>query len=676
MRIDNQELLKQLKEWSDSGENARIVSAARLLLNSELSDEALTIIADAYIEENDFKSAVNILEGQRPRLDNDYHWQFRVGMALFFTSFDSEYEDDEELKRGILERSRVAFARCMNLNPPENVLDEAGNFLDRIDDEMYAFDNEDDFDEDECELYDDDELEVVEEHIEEYFGEFPTIFHEIRSPDIHCDIYIVPPTEKRDYYTLITVGMGAHVMDIPEGLEREDLGRAELMICLPKNWKIGENSPEWFWPISLLKNLARLPIISQTWLGWGHSVDNKDPFSSNTMLCGSLLIYPEDVESGADTCRLPNGDTVNFLELVPLYREEMNFKIDNDTHELLERMNGVSHIIDINRENTCEGYTKRDLIDSADTHYDKIIEKELKLDIINGCNHIAIFLRWCIEHDLYNRYFFDRFPGIVEGVKFKDNTDLRKFLMECTHGELSSKAFSFLGYMFTRRYYDFNNSFEDCFFPADVDSCAEDYFGTEKYNSEEFKDEAYLFVPFNEDYYRRLSEYINRAYDIFLPEYLDYFYAHYTPSVSAAERLLGHEFVFPKDQRELERLLRSAIKECSGKDEFPIVIAIEESEEFSDNRDAYVETLSGVLRDCDEPFIFPMVILKSNGNFVKNFDLKDTVVVDSEEIRENSLAYERNFGLKPFVLEISENRANLYTPQGDGSYILFKGEQP
>ena len=29
---------------------------------------------------------------------------------------------------------------------------------------------------------------------------------------------------------------------------------------------------KWYWPIRLLKSLARLPIASDTWLGFGHTM--------------------------------------------------------------------------------------------------------------------------------------------------------------------------------------------------------------------------------------------------------------------------------------------------------------------------------------------------------------------------------------------------------------------
>ena len=44
-----------------------------------------------------------------------------------------------------------------------------------------------------------------------------------------------------------------------------------------------------YWPIRLLKSLARLPIASDTWLGFGHTMDNKENFAENTKLCAAIL---------------------------------------------------------------------------------------------------------------------------------------------------------------------------------------------------------------------------------------------------------------------------------------------------------------------------------------------------------------------------------------------------
>ena len=85
-------------------------------------------------------------------------------------------------------------------------------------------------------------MSAIEQHIKNTFGEFENVFHELVSPDIHVDICMVPPSEERDYYTLVTMGMGAHQMNVPEELAEYKLERAELAIALPKDWKLDEES--------------------------------------------------------------------------------------------------------------------------------------------------------------------------------------------------------------------------------------------------------------------------------------------------------------------------------------------------------------------------------------------------------------------------------------------------
>ena len=210
-------------------------------------------------------------------------------------------------------------------------------------------------DRDEPELYTEEEMEVVEGHIERYFGEVENVFHEIVSPDIHVDICMVPPSGERDYYTLVTMGMGAHRMNVPEELAEYRLERAELAIALPPGWKLDKESMEderWYWPIRLLKALARLPIANDTWLGWGHTADNQTPFAEDTKLCASLLIGPLGVEEGGELCVLPGGGEVNFYQVIPLYREEMAYKLEHDADALLEKMADVSFVVDPNRPNS------------------------------------------------------------------------------------------------------------------------------------------------------------------------------------------------------------------------------------------------------------------------------------------------------------------------------------
>ena len=202
----------------------------------------------------------------------------------------------------------------------------------------------------EPEVYSEDEMSAIEQHIKNTFGEFENVFHELVSPDIHVDICVVPPSERRNYYTLVTMGMGAHRMNVPKELAEYNLERAELAIALPPDWKLDKDSMQeqrWYWPIGLLKVLARLPISNDTWLGFGHTMEKQSPFAEDTELCAAILtgLQDMDLDTCGEVCILPGGEEVNFYQVLPLYREEMEYKLEHDADALLERLAAVSFVV-------------------------------------------------------------------------------------------------------------------------------------------------------------------------------------------------------------------------------------------------------------------------------------------------------------------------------------------
>ena len=91
---------------------------------------------------------------------------------------------------------------------------------------------------------------------EKYFGHYDYVFHESVSTGIHLDICVIPLRKDHNYYTLVTFGMGAHRMNVPEELTEKKLERAELLINLPPDWKLSEEDwqeEKWYWPIDVLK---------------------------------------------------------------------------------------------------------------------------------------------------------------------------------------------------------------------------------------------------------------------------------------------------------------------------------------------------------------------------------------------------------------------------------------
>lgn len=204
----------------------------------------------------------------------------------------------------------------------------------------------------------DSRMAEIEAHVERHVGKPASVFHELVSDLVHIDVHIVEPTPERNFYTLFTTGTSDRPMAAPENAS--DCQYAELLICLPPDWKLEQSDFDDeanYWPIGLLKFLARFPHQYKTWLFIGHTLPNGDPprpFADNTDFCCALLSTP--ALFGPDFLTLHLEDRkIHFLALVPLYREEMELKLRHGVNALLDRFEdaGVTELLDLDRVNVC-----------------------------------------------------------------------------------------------------------------------------------------------------------------------------------------------------------------------------------------------------------------------------------------------------------------------------------
>ena len=448
---------------------------------------------------------------------------FLASLASYVLACDVTLQDGETI--GFSADDKHTITRSPGVSLPEEQMTLKIGYEpikgDPEDDSCDHSDNDDTQDEEEFsnpEVYTEEEMEAVEGHIEQYFGKVENVFHELVSPDIHVDICVVPPAGERDYYTLVTMGMGAHRMNVPEELAEYKLERAELAIALPADWKLDQKSMQderWYWPIRLLKVLARLPIASDTWLGFGHTMSNQENFAKGTELCAAILTGPQGTEDGSEVCILTDGEEVNFYQVIPLYRDELEYKMEHDADALLDKMAGISFAVDPTRQDAITRGTHSDddfdgEMDDASYHIESIEEKELPIDPINAYNHMAIYLRWCMEHDLMSVEFMERYWEQVQPfIADLSRADLRSFLRDYLSGQLFGALFNKEGAAFASYYYGESDS---PYFPGDIDNYALEYFGPERYHSDEFQDEAYLFIPFDEDYYQAMAKVIGERF--------------------------------------------------------------------------------------------------------------------------------------------------------------------
>ena len=153
------------------------------------------------------------------------------------------------------------------------------------------------------------------------------------------------------------------------------------------------------------------------------------------------------------------------------------------------------------------------LLDEAAPHLESIREKCLPVDELNAFSHLAIYLRWCIEHDLMSESFCRRWPDIVEAVRTDPaEACLREWLRDKLKGELHASIFNERGADFACYYYGALHEYTP-HYTMDVDIHAVSRIGVERNFSDEIQDEAYLFLPFDEDYYREMARIIERRYE-------------------------------------------------------------------------------------------------------------------------------------------------------------------
>ena len=202
-------------------------------------------------------------------------------------------------------------------------------------------------------------IEAISDHIEKHIGTIDTVFHEIASDNLHIDIHYVAPSAENTFYTLVTSGMSERPMTVPDGLEAVRF--AELLISLPADWPISMEAlekEENYWPIRLLKILARFPHENDTFLYPGHTIQKEDdrPYAPNTGFCGVLITIPYLTPNDFWSLRIDDEDKIQFYALTPIYKEELGFKLKHGAEKLLELLDGVetTELLDIKRKNVCE----------------------------------------------------------------------------------------------------------------------------------------------------------------------------------------------------------------------------------------------------------------------------------------------------------------------------------
>lgn len=210
-------------------------------------------------------------------------------------------------------------------------------------------------------------MEYTEEIVAHFENVFPgrnsSVFHELISDVVHIDVNIMEPTEEEPFWVLYTTGMSDLPMTIPDEIRAEMDGnydRAEVMMFLPASWELSQEAfkdDNNYWPIQLMKQMARFPHLYNTWLGYGHTIPNfqdYEPYADGTGLNGVVLYQLTEEVSVIPT---KDGNQVHTYFLIPLYKEEMDYKLEHGMDALIDKLSELEDdLFELNpkRINTCK----------------------------------------------------------------------------------------------------------------------------------------------------------------------------------------------------------------------------------------------------------------------------------------------------------------------------------
>lgn len=326
----------------------------------------------------------------------------------------------------------------------------------------------------------------------------------------------------------------AHIMVVVLGEEEKLLERGKLFtkamaVCCKQKYVTGIYTsgvvfePRFYEGFANMMKEDELPIFNWIWFGLYRSEGGlngytygMDVFGKEEMEVLNIDAEPEDLRDFlaslasyvlACDVTLKDGETIGFSADdkhtitrsagVSLPEEQMTLKIG------WEPLNSEP---DDSSDDDCVVE-----MDDANGHLETIEEKALPVDEINAYNHMAIYLRWCMERDLMDKEFLAEYGEVVEKVKADpDSVGLREFIRDELDGQLVGPLFNKIGRAFASYYYGEPDS---PYFPSDIDNYAISVIGQERNYSDEIQDEAYLFIPFDEDYYQAMAKVIGERFE-------------------------------------------------------------------------------------------------------------------------------------------------------------------
>ena len=541
-QTEETKLLEQIEKWNDADEFSRCIEAIEAIPEQE-RDYLLTVKlsraysnlavlgdhgehgTDSEVDGNLIQHAIRLLESVRTQGENDPYWNSRMGYSCLM-AYSSAATAYEYAKRWLSLAPDDPDAQEL-VRDCEKYLEEENSL------ELDWKEREEIIRRETIPPADDDILGHVKVHIDQYFGVYTQLLTDDSDPDHPLEIAVILPRPEHDYYTLVTVGLSRHRMDFSEERREEKLERAELLINLPRDWKLTKadcREEQWSWPIRMMLATAyfamedpEVGLESRTTLMEG---EDGIPFAENTDLRGEILLYPGVFGEESFFCRLPGGEEVNFYQVIPLYWEELQYKLEHGSDSLLDLCPDESlEVINPHRLNVVTDREKISYdpaeMDNAADQIKKIQELHLPVDELDACNLMAFFLGWAMKRGQMSNPFISGYREIVEAVQSGKEPDLRVFILDNLDGKLSTQFFDRRGSGFAQ-WYAQDNRYNPYVYRRDCRNIVLAKLQDRVWNSATEEEAAYLLLPYTEKNRQSVEHLLDERFQQYLEaEFVD-----------------------------------------------------------------------------------------------------------------------------------------------------------
>ena len=165
------------------------------------------------------------------------------------------------------------------------------------------------------------------------------ICHELKSDNIHVDVGV---TSNEDNQHLVTFGMGSMEMCNWAVLGKDELRRLEILFNVSLDYEM--TNEEKLLLANELMRIAKYPYRENTFFGPGHTINASKEFKEKFGYDYFLFFLP------IEKIKLGKLGYVYFIPLIPIYEEEREWMVKNNSFEWLYAMDGLGTAILIDKK--------------------------------------------------------------------------------------------------------------------------------------------------------------------------------------------------------------------------------------------------------------------------------------------------------------------------------------